>query len=62
MKLLSKALEANEGTNQAFMCYFECRIFEKTAWELGRLFNEPFGESAFTVYQGTQYSLSLCGY
>lgn len=34
------------------MYYFKCRIFKGNAWELGRLFNEPFGESRFTVYPG----------
>lgn len=38
--------------NQTLMYYFKCWISEKNAWELERLFNEPFGESGFTVYPG----------
>lgn len=62
MKLLSKALKANEEKKkQAFMYYFKGWVFEKAAWELGRLFNEPFGELGFTVYPGI-FLLSLYGY
>ena len=46
---------------QDFMYYFKGWVFEKADWELGRLFNEPFGELGFTVYPGI-FLLSLYGY